>query len=45
MPERFSSFEEAKKSSKKRFSLPLDTWTKRSVLLREIKQQKRLFEF
>ena len=44
-PERFDSFDNAMKSSRKRFGLPIEHWTKKSVLLKEIKEQKRLFEF
>ncbi len=44
-PERFNSFEDAAKIAKSRFKLPIEHWTKKSVLLKNIKEQKRLFQF
>jgi hypothetical protein len=44
-PEKFQNFEDAIKSSRQRFKLPLETWTKKSFLLKERREQKRLFQF
>ena len=44
-PERFNSFEDALKVSINRFHLPIENWTNKSFLLKEIKEQKRLFQF
>jgi DNA repair protein NreA len=44
-PEKFISIEEAFKNSQARFQNSLEVYKKKSVLLKEKKQQKRLFEF
>jgi len=44
-PEKFPDIEQAFKNSQTRFHNPLEVYKKKSVLLKERKHQKRLFEF